>query len=452
MKPLGIRQAFTLLPRSRDILSELTVITTSVCNMRCRHCFMIDELNKRSEELTVEDMSRMASHMPKMRRVHLGGGEPFAKPDIVGKALVAANEWQSKVVCIRTNGWYTQHILETIRAFGEGRKGHLRIHFSINTLPDEWDAFTGVRGSYVRWRESIREAIALANRYDNTTVLCLATYNDDSGATFFELKNFVVDEIQPHDFSMQLAREHDKYHPHLDTDKFDEVARDYFRNDSTQPWFLTAYRELVREHTSRCKNDRTRTPRCSSGISRLVIAPNGDVYPCENKGYPNGKHYSDWLMGNVRDFDLNIVALMQSPRARSVRERMASEECRCEHGIDIALNLLCSTPTSRSPESSPAQQEDHEPGVPRGGWVTQCGRSRASRSRRRPLRSLGRRRCACRCVQAGARRGPARAIHCQPRAARQEQPMVLAASSRHLPEAWDEAMQSALGGAGRSVG
>jgi radical SAM protein with 4Fe4S-binding SPASM domain len=310
--------------------------------MRCRHCFMIDELNKPSHELTADEMSRMAPSMPRMRRVHLGGGEPFARHDIASKAIVTANEWRADVVCIPTNGWYTQRILETVREFGERGKGQLRVHFSINTMPEEWDAFTGLRGSYRRWRESIREAIALADKYDNVTILCLATYNDDCKNHFSEVKDFVLGEIKPHDVSMQLARDHGEYRGPLDTDEFDRVTRDYFRTDSKQPWFLTAYRELIREHTSRCKKDRTQTPQCSAGTSRLVIAPNGDVYPCENKGYPNGRQYSSWRMGNLRDFDLDLAALTRSPRARDVLARLQQDKCECEHGIDIALNLLCS--------------------------------------------------------------------------------------------------------------
>ena len=64
MNSMGVRQALRLVPWSRKELSEVTCITTSLCNMRCRHCFMIDELNKRSNELTAEEMQKMAATMP----------------------------------------------------------------------------------------------------------------------------------------------------------------------------------------------------------------------------------------------------------------------------------------------------------------------------------------------------------------------------------------------------
>jgi radical SAM protein with 4Fe4S-binding SPASM domain len=340
MSSLGLSQALRLVPRSRDELSELTCITTSACNFRCRHCFMIDELNKRSEELSADEMSRMSPSMPKMRRVHLGGGEPFAKRDITEKALIASNEWNSEIVCIPTNGWYDRNTYRTLEEFGKHGRAQLRVHFSINTLPDEMDGFTGVKGSFERWRETIRNAIEIGDRYENVTILCLATFNDDSKEVFAELKDYILEEIQPHDFSMQLAREHDNYHPELTTEDFDAVVRDYFRNDSQQPWFLTAYRELIREHTSACLHDSAQMPTCAAGSARLVIAPNGDVYPCEMKGYPNGVGFAQWRMGNVRDFAFDIQALLASPVARAVRERMASQACECQHGIDIALNLL----------------------------------------------------------------------------------------------------------------
>jgi radical SAM protein with 4Fe4S-binding SPASM domain len=342
MQPMSVWKAAKLVPRGRNKLSELTLITTTACNFRCRHCFMIAELNKRAPELTADEMLKMGAHMPKMRRVHLGGGEPFARRDIGDKALIASNEWRSEVVCIPTNGWYGKQVLRTIESFGKDGKGQLRIHFSINTMPSDMDAFTGVKGSFTRWRESIRDALELARQFKNVTVLCLATYNEDSKLVFDQLKDFVVTDVKPDDFSMQLARAHENYATNYDTTGFNEVVRDYFRNDSIQPWYLTAYRELIREHTVLCKGDPTQIPKCRSGTSRLVIAPNGDVYPCESKGYPNGEDYSQWLMGNVRDFGFDIEELLRSEAARRVQQRVASEPCTCQHGIDIALNLLSS--------------------------------------------------------------------------------------------------------------
>jgi len=340
MGTMNLWRAFNLVPRAPKNLSEMTVLTTSRCNFRCRHCFMISELNKKSEELTADEMARMAPTMPKLRRVHLGGGEPFAKKDIAEKALVASNEWQSEYVCIPTNGWYTQNILDTIETFGKQARRQLRMHFSLNTLPEDMDAFTGKKHSFERWKESIEQAKELAARFDNVTILCLVTYNHDSKDVFAELKDYVVREVQPNDFSLQLARSHEHYQAEEDTESFDTVVSDYFRFESKQPWYLTAYRELIREYTSEFRKDPSRMPPCNSGTSRVVVTPSGDVYPCESRGYPNGNDYSQWCMGNIREYDYDIEALMHSPRARDIRRRMQERPCDCQHGIDIALNLL----------------------------------------------------------------------------------------------------------------
>ena len=97
----------------------------------------------------------MSPHIGAMQRVHLGGGEPFARRDIADLAVRVSNEWNAGVVCIPTNGWFTDRILAGMNYFGTHGKGKLRLHFSINS-PDaaEMDEFTRLPGTFARWRRS----------------------------------------------------------------------------------------------------------------------------------------------------------------------------------------------------------------------------------------------------------------------------------------------------------
>ena len=341
MNQIGLRKLLRLIPFGSDI-SEITCITTTACNFKCAHCFMIDELNTPADELSADEMEKLGSSMPRIRRVHLGGGEPFVRPEVTEKALVAVNHWGADIVCMPTNGWYTKNILKTIEAFGENGRGQLRLQFSMNTLPEDMAEFVQVKGAFERWRESIRSALELSTKYENVTVLALITYNEVSQEYFPELKRYLLEEVGIEDLSLQVARDHDTYHPDLQTDGFMEVVRDYFRNESKQPWFLRSYRELIRAKTDEFKHNPGQAPACASGRARLVIAPDGDVYPCEGLGYPNGDRRSEWFMGNVREFDLDMRQLLASRRAKQVQEKIASGNCRCEHGIDMSLNLLSS--------------------------------------------------------------------------------------------------------------
>jgi MoaA/NifB/PqqE/SkfB family radical SAM enzyme len=322
-------------------LTELTYFTTDACNMRCKHCFVLDALNRRSPHLSVDEIRRMADFIPAMQRVHLGGGEPFTRPDIGELAVTVSNTWNAGVVCIPTNGWFTDRILGGMRYFGEHGKGHLRLHFSINSPdPDEMDRFTQLKGSFRRWRRSIDQALELTTKYPQVTVVALATYNEYNQYQFKELIDFLHQDVGVEDFSFQIVRTHGEYAPKLDIENFREVNSYYFRTWNRQNALLANFRESVRNRNADYFENPEYQSRCSSGKIRVVMSPGGDVYPCEKLGYPNLRSMDAWKMGNIRDFDYDVNALVRSPNARALYGKICENNCHCDHNIDQSLSLL----------------------------------------------------------------------------------------------------------------
>jgi radical SAM protein with 4Fe4S-binding SPASM domain len=324
-------------------LTELTYFVTSSCNFKCRHCFVTDQLNKKHQELTPEELKKMGRSIPAMQRVHIGGGEPFARTDITDVVLTITREWNVGVMCLPTNGWFTDRTVDLTEKYGSnGVKCALRMHFSLSTLPSDMDKFTGQQGSYTRWRQTICKVKNAASSFKNISVLVLSTFNDFNQDTFPELMRIVLDEIGVDDFSFCLVREHENYHPKLDIEKFNTLMHQYYGRNSHQHPLLKIYRESVREVIADYyKNPREIVP-CCAGRLRVVMSPDGEVYPCETLGYPACKDSSAWRMGNIRDFDYNIRKLLTSDTARDVRNAIKKKHCHCAQGIDISLSLLCS--------------------------------------------------------------------------------------------------------------
>lgn len=322
-------------------LTELTYFTTDICNMKCKHCFVHDALNHKLGHLSVGEISMMSAHIPAMQRVHLGGGEPFTRSDIAELAVTVSNEWKAGVVCIPTNGWFTDRITDFMRHFGEHGRGNLRLHFSINSAnPAEMDAFTQLKGTFVRWRRSIDAALALSPKYPQITVVALATFNEYNQHNFEELIDFLHKDVGVDDFSFQLVRTHGDYAPKLDLDRFRKVNAHYFRNYNRQNPVLASFREETRNRSADYFAEPAFRKRCTSGKIRVVMSPIGDVYPCEKLGYPNLQKMAEWKMGNVREFDYDVNALVKSPKAREIYARISDGKCHCDHNIDQSLSLL----------------------------------------------------------------------------------------------------------------
>jgi hypothetical protein len=72
------------------------------------------------------------------------------------------------------------------------------------------------------------------------------------------------------------------------------------------------------------------------------MSPNGDIYPCETKGYPNVETMSSNIMGSIRDFNYDITKLLESNLAKKNQHEIKSNKCHCNHGIDALISMLSS--------------------------------------------------------------------------------------------------------------
>lgn len=325
----------------KDRITEATFFITDTCNMKCKHCFVLEALNKKSPVLSPDEIRLMGKHIQPIQRVHVGGGEPFTRKDIFEVARAFSETWNPGVMCMPTNGWFTKRTLEFIEQFGENCTGNLRLHFSINSpFPEDMDNFTKLKGSFAKWKESITQSIQLAEKYKNITIVALSTYNEYNQDHFKELIDYLHQEIKVPDFSFQIARTHKGYNPVLDYDRFRELNEYYFKTYNSQNRFIATFRKSWREKSVDYFEDPKFTQTCSSGKMRVVISPSGDVYPCEKLGYPNLHDMHEWLIGNVRDFDYNLNALVNGEPAKKSYEKICGENCHCDHNIDQSLNLL----------------------------------------------------------------------------------------------------------------
>jgi len=313
--------------------------------MHCKHCFVAEELNTKSDDfLSVDEILKMGEHIPHMQRVHLGGGEPFLRNDIAKLSVELSNSWKTGVICIPTNGWFGDNILETIESFGNFGYGNLRLHFSINsTVPEDMDNFTQLTGSFKRWLENIQAAKKASRKYNNITLVALSSFNEYNQDSFIDLIDFVMDEVGVDDFSFHLVRSHGEYHPVIDIDKFNQAIDYFFKSKSKDNPLLKAFRSKIREATADYYQKPEYSTPCASATSRVVMSPTGDIYPCEKIGYPNLREKDEWFMGSIREFDYDIHKLLQSKLALDVRNRIITGQCHCDHGIDSSLSKLTST-------------------------------------------------------------------------------------------------------------
>ncbi|MBK7600654.1 MAG: radical SAM protein [Acidobacteria bacterium] len=99
----------------------LNILITSVCDMRCTHCFFTEELDDKERkkfQMTTEQTRQCQQNTGRQASILIiAGGEPFTRKDLpeVVRAFYENNQLES--VYLMSNGGIQQRIIRTSRGF-----------------------------------------------------------------------------------------------------------------------------------------------------------------------------------------------------------------------------------------------------------------------------------------------------------------------------------------------
>jgi radical SAM protein with 4Fe4S-binding SPASM domain len=203
------------------------------------------------------------------------------------------------------------------------------------------DTFTGVPGSFEQWERSFKRARAEATAYPNISIGVLTSFNDFNQDSFEMLMDYVLNNLNVKDFSFSLVRGHVTYRPHINLEKFNRLMIEYYAGKPGIGVLNTCHILFRESLVTYKKSNRFMVP-CVSGKMRVVLSPDGDVYPCEALGYPCGFHAEQWCMGNIRSAGYNIPALLKTDLAGNIQNRIRTSSCHCDEACERSLSLLCS--------------------------------------------------------------------------------------------------------------
>src|SRR5678816_1047874 len=132
----------------------LNILITSVCDMRCVHCFFTDELDDKARkklQMTTGNVERISETLgANLGVLIIAGGEPFTRKDLpeIARAFYKNNKLES--IYLMSNGQIQQRIVPDVsRILDEcpnlnvtvalGIDGLKEDHESIRQKPGSWD-------------------------------------------------------------------------------------------------------------------------------------------------------------------------------------------------------------------------------------------------------------------------------------------------------------------------
>ena len=78
--------------KKNQLPSYFIFFPTSRCNLSCSHCFYHDSLNKRFNELTLDEIDTFSKTMDPLLTLALTGGEPYLRHDLDQIARIFYNK------------------------------------------------------------------------------------------------------------------------------------------------------------------------------------------------------------------------------------------------------------------------------------------------------------------------------------------------------------------------
>jgi Fe-coproporphyrin III synthase len=335
---------------------KLRIGLTNRCNARCIMCNIWKQVDNDApyleHELRVEEidsiLERNSRFFSRLNHISITGGEPTLRRDFVDIWKVLHKHHPDMNMSFNSNGFATPRITKFVEEILEFHQ-RLTVMISIDGYGENHDKVRGVKGVFPRVLATL-EAIA-AMRAANPLLKVELNYvmtpiNVDDCTPLYEYcrKSRIA-------FNPIYCVQGELY--------FNEDQDNVSLTEEARQSYIRQFREILKHDDSLQTREimdqllnRLRDFNCWAGRIMFLIEENGNVFP--NGGCP-----SDFVLGNLRDFDYSFEALLAGEQARKVLA--GTKDCRL-------CRLSCETMTTlQHPEALAGyrkSRENPEGGVP----------------------------------------------------------------------------------------
>jgi MoaA/NifB/PqqE/SkfB family radical SAM enzyme len=315
----------------------LNILVTSVCDMRCTHCFFTEELDdgpRKKLQMKTREVENVSETLGgDLRVLILAGGEPFTRTDLpeIVRAFHRNNRLGS--LYITSNGQIQKRIFPDVARILEECPGlNVTLALGIDGPQQQHDAIRQKPGSWEIVIDTARRLQAMKKEYPRLDVQSCTCFMHSNQDVIFEWYEFLKRELRPDKINFNYIRP-----PAADARELEVDRRRYAQlmgqveQDSRSGaiknhyageggFFRAAIDVYMHKLIARTEETRQAQLRCHAGTAGGVIYDEGTVSSCENLP----------PVGNLRDYDWNFGKLWFST-AMEERRRKVADGCFCTH-------------------------------------------------------------------------------------------------------------------------
>jgi len=334
--------------------SYLIYFVTARCNARCSMCFYWREMEKFSpeKEMSPDETTKIAKHLPPLLQLTLSGGEPFLREDLFELVKPLIEKGRPEFLSIPTNGILTDKIIRISEKICSAFPGlNINLELSIDGIGEIHDQIRGKKGAYENVLDTWRELKAVQKKFKHlrlATLTVLSAYNQDN---ILALLKFIKYELEPDRMEVMLARgeTREKSAKEVNLEKFKQASQWLARESPEQNGFINKLREKLAEEKRNLiietvEKNQMLIP-CVAGKKLLVIEPDGTVLPCEMLSilYPNmpaEPGITDIALGSLREANYELRKILKSEKAQKILNLIQKNQCYCTYECAILANFI----------------------------------------------------------------------------------------------------------------
>ena len=328
---------------------NLIFYVTDYCNARCSHCFYWKNLNKRQDEMTLDQIKKMISSLKtQLNMLVITGGEPFIRKDLyeICSAFYKINK--TKRINIVTNGLLNIRILDTVnKLLTENPDKRLTIIVSLDGLEETHNKIRRVPDIWNKDITLIKELKKIEEKNSNLSLFVNLTMTKTNINEVKPLAKYVTEELKVN-FKANVLRTGKNYYQ---VPK--DILMDYEPEISNQPspeelegvyeWLSKEAKDLpskvevlkLKHSIDMIKYEKP-TLKCLAGLNDGVVFPTGKVAVCEpTKSF-----------GDLKDYDFDFCKLWNSKEAQI--RKMQTSKCFCLQSCNLLNSMKYDTNTLKN--------------------------------------------------------------------------------------------------------
>lgn len=332
----------------------VTYSVTNACQSRCKTCNIWEIYPKkwqtRDTELTLEELEQLFESIGHIYFFNISGGEPFLRrdlPEIIGLAI---DKMTPRILHSPTNALAPKRIETMVVEICEKMVAKDYTHVPLTIKPsydgigEDHDFVRGIPGNFEKLLETVERLKAVAKEYDFLHVevgTVISNYNKHKIDEIADFAHTLGIESYRNEIAEQreeflnvgdpITPSPEEYRELIDL--FSERIRRNMKEKRLYTRVTEAFRLVYYQYVVRIQAEKRQVLPCYAGITNIHLNPHGDVWPCCVLGYRKS-------MGNVRDYDLDMMKLLHSDEAEAVRRFIAADGCACPLANQSYSNIL----------------------------------------------------------------------------------------------------------------